>query len=155
MRPRSNFTVKLARWHEWLVYLGVALLFVTGIGWLLLDRYGKVTGEFGQEPSHFLPWLLLAHGTAAYFCAIVVAMLLPVHVRLGWNSGRNKKSGLTLILVSLFLTLSGLGLYYSTSEQLRKTTSLTHWVVGMAFPLALIMHLIRRAPSRSLKIKGR
>lgn len=150
MKRRPSFAVKLQRWHEWLVYLSIALLFFTGIGWLLFDRFGKVTGEFGEESSPALPWLLLAHGTAAYFCAIIVAMLVPVHIRLGWNTGRNKKSGLTLVSVCLFLTLTGLALYYSTAEQLRSTASLAHWIVGIMFPLALVTHLFRRSPSRSL-----
>src|SRR5262249_15312935 len=59
MKRAPQFSLRLSRWHEWLVYSTSALLLVTGIAWLLLDRLGKVDGEFGPEPSPALPWLLL------------------------------------------------------------------------------------------------
>ena len=145
---RPQFSIRLAGWHEWLVYGVAGLLFVTGGAWLLLDRFGKVHGEFGPEPNHALPWMLLVHGTAAYGFAIVAAMLVPVHMRLGWNSGRNRPSGLFLIGISLFLLLSGLALYYSTDEVLRAAVSLSHWVAGLALPVLVLIHLVRGKGSR-------
>ena len=145
---RPQFSIRLPRWHEWLVYGATALLFVTGSAWLLLDRFGKVQGEFGPEPNHVLPWMLLAHGTAAYAFAIIAAMLIPVHMRLGWKSGRNRPSGLLLVGVGLFLLLSGLALYYSTGEALRAAASLSHWLVGLVMPIAIVIHLVRGKRSR-------
>ena len=145
---RTRFILKLPAWHEWLIYGTAALLVVTGVAWLLLDRFGKVQGEFGAEPNPALPWLLMSDGIAAYAFAIVGAMLVPVHMRLGWNSGRNRLSGLVLVGISLFLVLSGLGLYYSTSEAIRAAVSLTHWLVGLAIPVAILVHLMRGKGSR-------
>ena len=49
MRP-PQFPLRLPRWHEWLLYAATALLVGTGVAWLLLDRFGKVQGDFGPEP---------------------------------------------------------------------------------------------------------
>jgi hypothetical protein len=148
MKRPPSFALRLPRWHEWLIYAAVALLFATGIAWLLLDRFGKVDGEFGPEPSPALPWLLLVHGVAAYGFAIVAAMLIPVHMRLGWSAGRNRRSGLLLAGISLVLVLTGLALYYSTAEGVRSTASLTHWAVGLLVPALIILHLVRGKQSR-------
>jgi hypothetical protein len=145
---RPNFSLRLQRWHEWLVYGSTALLTLTGIAWLLLDRFGKVEAEFGPEPNPALPWLLMAHGIAAYAFVIIAAMLIPVHMRLGWNSGRNRSSGLWLVSFGLFLLLTGLGLYYATQEGLCSATSLAHWIAGLALPLLIVIHLVRGKGSR-------
>ena len=145
---RPQFTLQLARWHQWLIYAATALLVVTGGAWLLLDLFGKVQGEFGAEPNPALPWLLLIHGTAAYAFVIVAAMLVPVHIRLGWNTRRNRISGLSLVGINLFALLTGLVLYYATSESVRPAASLLHWLVGFTIPIAIIIHLLRGRGSR-------
>ena len=145
---RIQFSLGLPKWHEWLVYASTGLLVMTGMAWLLLDRFGKVEGEFGTEPNAALPWLLLGHGVCAYAFVVVVAMLIPVHVRLGWNAGRNRWSGLALISIGLFLTISGLALYYATGEVVRAGASLLHWIVGIALPVLVIFHLLRGKASR-------
>lgn len=147
MKP-PQFTLRLPRWHEWLTYAAATILVISGAAWLLLDRFGKVEGDFGPEPNRALPWLLLVHGAAAYAFTIVAAMLVPVHMRLGWISGRNRPSGLVLIGFSSFLLLSGLGLYYSTAEALRSIVSLAHWLIGFALPVPIIIHLVRGKASR-------
>jgi hypothetical protein len=140
---RIHFSLALPKWHEWLVYLSVAFLTLTGIGWLLLDRFGKVQGEFGPESNPALPWLLLAHGALAYAFLVIAAMLVPVHMRLGWNALRNRISGLTLVGIGVFLALTGLVLYYASAEGFRGLSSTLHWVIGLALPIALAIHVVR------------
>ena len=145
---RPSFNLKLPGWHEWLIYLTTAVLLLTGVAWLLLDRFAKVQGEFAPEPNPALPWLLMLHGIVAYAFVIVAAMLTPVHMRLGWSSHRNRPSGLLLVGVSLFLAATGLALYYSTADALRSWFSLVHWLAGIAVPLVLVIHLLRGKGSR-------
>lgn len=145
---RPSFALRLPRRHEWLVYSTAGLLLITGGAWLLLDRFGKLEGDFGPEPSPYLPWLLLTHGVAAYGFTMVAAMLVPVHMKLGWSSGRNRRSGLLLVSISLFLVLTGLALYYSTAEGLRSAASVSHWAIGLALPVLIVVHLVRGKASR-------
>ncbi len=140
---RVHFSLAMPKWHEWLVYVSVGLLTVTGAAWLLFDSYGSVEGEFGPEKSPFLPWLLMSHGVLAYVFAVVAAMLVPVHIRLGWNALRNRVSGLVVIAVSLLLTATGLLLYYASAEALRDVASASHWITGLALPLLLFIHVAR------------
>ena len=140
---RIHFSLALPKWHEWLIYISTGLLTVTGAAWLLLDRFGKVNGEFGPVSNPALPWLLAAHGVAAYAVLIIAAMVVPVHVRLGWNARKNRWSGAVVAGTGLFLALTGLLLYYASAEALRALTSLFHWVVGLALPALLAWHVIR------------
>lgn len=150
MKPRApRFSLKLARWHEWLIYFTAGVLVVSGAAWLLLDRYGKLAGEFGPEPNPALPWLLLAHGAVAYAFLIVAAMLVPVHMRLGWSGRRNRRSGLLLVAVCVVLALTGLALYYSTAEGFRAASSIAHWALGFALPVLIVVHLVRGKGSRA------
>lgn len=146
---RVHFSLQMPRWHEWLVYGGAALLAVTGVAWLVLDRFGKIDGDFGPEQNPLLPLLLLAHGVMAYAFLIVAAMLIPVHMRLGWNAQRNRGSGLALVASTSALTITGLMLYYSSGESLRGLSSIAHWVVGLALPAMLIVHVVRGKGSRA------
>lgn len=140
---RIHFSLALPKWHEWLVYLSVGILTLTGIGWLLLDAFGKVEGAFGPEQNPALPWLLMIHGIVAYAFLVIAAMLVPVHIRLGWNAMRNRTSGLSLVVAGLVLAASALLLYYAGAEGLRGWSSTLHWLVGLALPLLLIVHVIR------------
>jgi hypothetical protein len=49
------------------------------------------------------------------------------------------------VLVGLFalLSLTALGLYYIGEDALRASTSLIHWVVGIAALPGLLVHVIR------------
>lgn len=140
---RVHFSLALPKWHEWLVYLSTAALAFTGIAWLLVDSFGKVEGEFGPESNPALPWLLAVHGVVAYAFLIVVAMVVPVHVRLGWNARRNRWSGLAMTGAGLFLAATGLLLYYASSDQSRHLASVAHWLVGVGLPILLAWHVVR------------
>lgn len=145
---RIHFALPLPKWHEWLVHATVGLLTATGLAWLLLDRFGTVEGEFGPEQSPALPWLLSGHGVLAYAFLVAAAMLVPVHMRLGWNARRNRSSGLSLVAIGLFLTVTGLLLYYASAEALRSLASTLHWVAGLLLPALLVLHLVRGKRSR-------
>lgn len=150
---RPTFNLRLAAWHEWVIYLVTAILVISGSAWLLLDQFGKRQGEFGPEPHAALPWLLLAHGSAAYVFVCAAAMLIPVHMRLGWYSRRNKPSGMYLVGTSLLLVGTGLALYYATSDGLRALASTSHWIIGLTLPIAMVIHLVRGKRSRASTTK--
>jgi hypothetical protein len=98
-------------------------------------------GEFGEQPHPAEPWSLKLHGAAAMAILVILGTLLPTHVRFAWHARRNRPNGIMLISVFAFLILTGYGLYYFGDERLRSWTSCLHLVVGLALPLALILHI--------------
>ena len=139
----SRRPTRLPRWHEWSIYLGFGLLFVTGIAWLMLDRWVRIDGEFGPEHHPAEHIMLIAHGVAAYALLIVAGALIPVHIKVGWSIGRNLKSGIAIGTALVALSITALGLYYLSSEVLRGFASIAHWLVGIAAFPVLLVHVIR------------
>lgn len=133
---------RLPRWQEWSVYISCGLLIASGIAWLIFDQWVRIAGEFGGERHPVQNMTLILHGVAAYAFLIVAGSIIPVHVRLGWNLRRNRKSGLTLAMLCILLAVTALGLYYLGDDVSRHWASLVHWVVGLAAPAALVVHAI-------------
>ena len=144
---------RLPPWHEWAVYIGFGALLLTGIAWLVLDRWVRVAGDFGPEHHPAEQVTLIAHGVAAYVFLIVAGALIPVHVKLGWSIGRNRTSGVTLASILGVLALTALGLYYFGGDVARGWSSTAHWTIGLAAFPALLVHVIRgrRPTSRRQK----
>jgi hypothetical protein len=134
---------RLPRWQEWSVYVSFGLLVGTGVAWLLLDWFVRVAGDFGPEHHPAERWTLIAHGVAAYAFLIVAGAMVPVHITLGWNTGRNLKSGLTLASTCLLLAITALGLYYLGAEIARHCVSIVHWGVGLLAAPLLLIHALR------------
>lgn len=134
---------RLPNWQEYAVYATLGTLIVTGLAWLALDQWVRVAGEFGAEKHPAEQLSLIIHGIAAHGFLIVAGALIPVHVVLGWNIGRNKASGLWLAIGSSIAAATGLGLYYLGGEWSRGAASLAHWLVGLVLIPALLIHAIR------------
>jgi hypothetical protein len=140
-KPRRP--TRLPHWQEWSIYLSFGALLATGVVWLLLDWFVRVNGEFGPEHHPAEHWMLVAHGAAAYAFLVIVGAALPVHVVLGWNIGRNLKTGMTFLGASLILGVSALGLYYLGGDAARTQASLIHWIIGLAAAPVLLIHALR------------
>ena len=134
---------RLPRWQEWAVYLSLGLLIATGIVWLLLNLFVRSAGEFGPEPHPAQHWAIVAHGVASYVFLVVAGAMIPVHIRLGWQGGKNRLTGSTLAAACLLLALTALGLYYLGDELARHWVSIVHWSVGLFVIPALAVHALR------------
>lgn len=134
---------RLPRWHEWSIYLGFGILLLTGLAWLAFDKWVRISGEFGPEHHPGQHLLIIIHGIVAYAFLIVVGALIPVHVKVGWSTARNKVSGLTTASLLGFVALTALGLYYAGGDTAREWSSLAHWIVGIVVAPALLIHVLR------------
>jgi cation transport ATPase len=126
---------------EFLVYLIFGLLLGTGVAWI----WAQTSLD---EGSHVSSLMLKLHGAAAMAALILLGALIN-HVRKGWKARKNRSSGITLLTVILFLTVTGYGLYYAGDEQLRSLISRWHTWIGLAVFLLIPVHvLIGRALRR-------
>lgn len=139
--PRRS--TRLPTWQEWAVYVTLGALIVTGLAWLALDQWVRIAGEFGPEPHPAERWTLIVHGVAAYLFLVVGGAMIPVHIKLGWHSNRNRATGLALGIGCILLALTALGLYYLGVDQPRRFASFTHWTVGILILPLILIHATR------------
>ena len=137
----SRNSLKLERGQRRWLHATLAVLFVSGVVWWVLHRWGEVETEFGPTPHPLNPWLMRVHGGAAMVALVVLGTLLSGHVRRAWQAGRNRLSGLGMLVWCGGLSVSGYALYYAGAETARTWASIIHLVGGLAFPLVLIVHI--------------
>lgn len=116
------------------LYLVIAVLFVTGAAWVAVDRAGW---------PETATYLLRLHGGAAMAMLVLLGALLPLHVRVGWRRRRNRGSGALMLAANAILVATAFGLYYAGSDALRHWTSELHIALGFALPLAVVGHVLR------------
>jgi hypothetical protein len=143
----SRGGIRLTRRHRSWIYASGALLFLSGVAWLIAHFGLRSAGEFGQVESPIAPWSLRIHGAAAMLALVVLGTLLPSHVRRAWHARRHRTAGALLLGVNGLLIASGYALYYAGGEETRAIVSPLHWAVGLLLPIALVWH-VRTASTR-------
>jgi hypothetical protein len=134
--------VRLSTRFRAVLYLVVAVLFVTGAVWVGLDR------TIWPETSTYL---LRLHGGAAMAMLVLLGALLPLHVRLGWRRKRNLTSGTVMLSSNAILVGTAFGLYYTGSDTVRHWTSVVHIAIGFALPLVVAGHVLLGWRSRQVR----
>lgn len=118
------------------------VILISGALWLIFHYFIIVQGQFGESRHPLETWWLRLHGAAAMVFHIVLGTLLPIHIRRGWQLRRNFQSGVAVLLIVAALVITGYGLYYISSEELRPWVSVFHWAIGLTGTAALILHIL-------------
>ncbi|MBC3878313.1 DUF4405 domain-containing protein [Undibacterium sp. FT79W] len=129
-------------WHKYMLYGLVATLFISGVTWLLARYFLRTMGEFGENINPLEHWSMQAHGGLIIPLSFLVGGLLFQHIRRAHRAQRNRNTGWSMILILLWLALTGYALYYFSSEDLRPYWSTAHWTIGLTLPLMLGFHII-------------
>jgi hypothetical protein len=133
-------TAKLATWQIRLLCWSGALLWISGVVWLVLHNYGQVQGEFGPEANPAEPWMLRMHGAAMIAALLGAGSLLVVHVWRGWTYRSQRVLGSVLTTTCSLLILTGYLLYYVGDETMRPWLSKIHWIVGLLILPIFLLH---------------
>jgi hypothetical protein len=127
------------------LYGAIAILFLTGIGWILADRMKEA--ENGDSWQTCAAYLLMAHGGTAMVILMLLGALAPLHVQRAWRSRRNRLLGTGMLVLSGTLIITAFGLYYAGSDVLRPWVSDIHIAAGLALPGFLLFHVVAGARS--------
>src|SRR5689334_16779365 len=71
---------KLPRWQELAVYSSFVVLLVSGVVWLILDRWVRIAGEFGPEHHPAEHVSLILHAIGAYAFLVILGEIGRAHV---------------------------------------------------------------------------
>lgn len=144
----TRLPLRLSRRHERWLYVTGALLWGSGLGWLICHYFFTTAAEFADAPNPWEPWWLRLHGAAMIAFLVVVGALFPGHLVHGWRRRTNYRSGILMCSTVAVLVLTGYGLYYAGNERIRAWTSVAHWGAGLAAAAALSAHVILGKRSR-------
>ena len=84
--------------------------------------------------------ILIAHGVTAYLFVMLFGAVMPVHIKSGWKTKRNRISGSLMVTVMSLLIISGLFLYYGVDT--REAALWVHWVIGGGLALLFPAHYL-------------
>jgi hypothetical protein len=128
------------------LYGAFAALLVTGAAWLVADQLkDSPEGELWQRVSSSM---LMVHGGVAMVALLLLGALFPLHIRLGWRSGRNRLTGPAMVAFNAVLIVTAFGLYYSGSDAVRPWMSDVHIALGFALPALFVGHVLLGRRSR-------
>lgn len=133
--------VRFSATHRKLLHGTFALLWLSGALWLLLHYFMQRADAFGAEAHPAEIWSLRAHGLLVFAALLALGSVLPYHAKRAWELGKNRRSGLLIKAVFLWLAASGYALYYFASEENANWLPLLHWAVGLLLPLLLLVHI--------------
>ncbi|HEX7915770.1 hypothetical protein [Rudaea sp.] len=142
-RAHGEYGLRLSPRYRRIVYAAFAAIWLTGILWLIFHYFLQRLGEFGAEPHPLEAWWLRLHGAAAFVMLWLAGLLWAVHVRHGLARPKRRVTGIVLIAMFAVLVPSGWLLYYASDDALRDAVRLIHWLVGLALPLLLVVHVVR------------
>ena len=86
-------------------------------------------------------WSIRVHTFVALVVLIVIGSLIPAHILARWPLKRNIWSGVVNIAAFIVLTLTGYMLWYVSEGGIKQWATWLHWVIGMALPIVLAVHI--------------
>lgn len=138
----QSIGIKLPSLQKNLTYITVIGVAISGLWWSYLHDLVMSTN------FDLMHNLLVIHGVFAAFTLMVLGALIPQHMRLAWKTKRNLKTGLSITIVLIIISVSGLGLYYA-GEDYRDTIKWLHLFAGIASVLFLPIHIVAGIGSRN------
>jgi hypothetical protein len=149
----NHAVIRLGARHKKWLYSGLSLLWVSGVMWLLFHYFLQTDGDFGPQPHALERWWLRLHGLAGMLGLILFGSLLPNHMKLAWVRKKNRRTGLPMFTVWIWLATTGYALYYFSSDANADWLPVLHWAVGLALPILLLVHL-KQARMRSHRMNA-
>jgi hypothetical protein len=133
----------------WINFVGIGVWF-TGLGWVIVHFLIKPQDPLSFANSSSEPLWLKIHGAFAFLALWTGGMLWGIHVVKAWGARRHRWSGSTLFGAFLILIVTGYLLYYVADDRTRNAISWIHWLLGLALPLAYLVHRLAKKihPSR-------
>jgi hypothetical protein len=135
--------------HRYLVWPIVLGVWLSGALWLVFHDFLMRPGEFGLTAHPLEQWWLRAHGAFAFASLWLLGFLSVAHVGGRWAWRRQRRSGLVLLGVYIWLVVTGYLLYYAGGDAFRAAVSLGHWTVGLVALIFLLLHRRIRRGARA------
>ena len=119
------------------LYAATATVFASGALWLAA-HYLPTSRPL---PDGLAAVSMRVHGGAAMVLLVLIGGAVSLHAPDAWRERKNLATGISLSAALILLTATGYCLYYLGDESARTVSSLGHWVLGLALPIAFACHV--------------
>jgi hypothetical protein len=123
-----------------------ALLWGSGVAWLVLHLGFEPRNDFGPLPHPWEAGLMKLHGLVAVAAVFLLGWLGAGHVFERWRGSRNRLSGWGLLGGAALLVVSGYALYYTLGPVHAASAWLHQWLGAAVIIVALTHWLKTRSP---------
>jgi len=134
----------MSRVERAIVWLAVALVVGTGIGYGVLRYLLASTDEWGVAAHPLEPLALKLHVLAAPLLVFAVGLIavrhILAHLQQDIRSGR--RSGLTAVVTLVPMVVSGYAIQVVTGERWLVVLAWIHGVTGVVFALGAVAHFV-------------
>lgn len=137
----SQPAIRLQAAHKRLVYAVFALAWTSGVLWLLFHYFVTHQGAFGPQSHPLEAWWLRLHGFASMLVLVILGSLAANHMRHALRHRKNLGSGLSMVMLAVWLAVTGYALYYFSSDDNAAWLPLLHWIPGLVVPVLLSVHV--------------
>lgn len=133
------------------IYSIFGALWLSGIAWLVLDRFFESRGPFGTTPHPWQPAILLIHGVIAILSLYLLGWVTARHVLRWWPGRLRRVSGATLAVLFALLAVSGFALFFTSDDRWQHLAAIAHDALGIGITGFVIQHwfFARRRDMRS------
>lgn len=121
-----------------------ALLWATGVAWLVLHYGFRSATEFGETDSPYVSRARIAHGVVALVTVLLLGWVGASHAYPRWRVGQRQLSGGLMVAWCVGVGVSGFALYYLTEDALRSASSLLHQGLGTVGIALALQHMRRQ-----------
>lgn len=128
-------------WQRHAVFASAGVLALTGLWWLGV-HFLVAQSDDGLAQSAYKLWAIRVHAAAALCTLVMVGSLIPLHMRAAWHTRKNRVSGAAVAGVMVLLALTGYALGYASDGLARQWSAWSHWAVGAASPMMLLVHVL-------------
>jgi hypothetical protein len=137
----ATYPLRLEPRFRGALYAVASALAVTGIAWLLVDRLKPI--DLTEAWQRIAANLLMLHGGAAMLMLLLLGAIVPMHVAVAWQRGKNRVTGTMMLVSNAVLIATAFALYYSGSEMWRHQASVLHIGFGLGLPALWALHVWR------------
>lgn len=122
-------------------HLATLLNLLVGVVYFLFRYFITVQTDFGEMPSEYQPYFQYFHILFVVPWVFVFGMLFQTHMlpKLKKKLPKKKKSGITLMVLSVLMILSGYTIQVSSPEWM----GLSHVIISGAWFCVYLWHILR------------
>lgn len=141
-------------WQRASLDAALIALVVTGLVWLLVHYASGAGREDAGLPHWSEPWLMRAHGLAAFAVLLAVGAFLSLHVPRGWRMREDRRFEIAMLACFGIAAATAYALYYFAPDPMRPALGWLHAAIGCAWGATIVWHRRKRMTRNSAPTRG-